>query len=85
MFAAPAAASGADSSSIRLGDESSEAGWLGQNHQYFVGKVWRPVATVRGPHRKPLKLRGFYLKVRFDGSIAGLLDAGGWLTLRAGG
>ena len=32
-----------------------------------------------------MKLRGFDLKVRFDGSIARLLDAGGWLRLRAGG
>ena len=45
----------------------------------------RPVAGVRGPHRKPLQLRGFDLKVRFDGSIARLLDAGGWLGLRVVG
>ena len=32
-----------------------------------------------------MKLRGFDLKVRFDGSIARLLDAGGWLRLRTGG
>ena len=32
-----------------------------------------------------MQLRGFDLKVRFDGSIAPLLDAGGWLGLSAGG
>ena len=46
--------------------------------------LWRPVARLRGPHRKPLQLRGLDLKVRFDGSIAPLLDAAGWLGLSAG-
>ena len=32
-----------------------------------------------------MQLRGFDLKVRFDGSIARVLDAGGWLGLSAGG
>ena len=32
-----------------------------------------------------MKLRGFDLKIRFDCSIARLLDAGGWFGLRAGG
>ena len=32
-----------------------------------------------------MQLRGFDLKVRFDGSIVRLLDAGGWLELSAGG
>ena len=43
------------------------------------------MASRWGPHRKPLQLRGFDLKVRFDGSIARLLDAGGWLRLTADG
>ena len=55
--------------------------WLGRK----FASLWRPLAPVRGPHRKPLQLRGFDLKVRFDGSIARLLDAGGWLGLIAGG
>ena len=62
--------------------------WLGRGLAGLCGPrgaLWRPVATVRGPHRKPLQLRGFDLKVRFGGSIARLLDAGGWLRLRAGG
>ena len=44
--------------------------------------LWR---QYRGPHRKPLKLQGFDLKVRFDCSIARVLNAGGWLKLRARG
>ena len=63
----------------------SEACWLCQDHEYLFGKVWRPVTGVRRPHRKPLKLRGFELKLRFDCCIAWLLDAGGWIKLRAGG
>ena len=55
--------------------------WLGRR----LASLCRPVAAPRGPHRKPLQLRGFDLKVRFDGSIARLLDAGGWLGLSAGG
>ena len=39
------------------------------------------MAALRGPHRKPLQLRGFDLKVRFDGSIVRLLDAGVGLGL----
>ena len=34
------------------------------------GARWRPVAAARKLHRKHLQLRGFDLKVRFDGSIA---------------
>ena len=47
--------------------------------------LWQPMAGRWGHHRKSLKLRWFDLKVRFDCSIARLLDAGGWLRLRAGG
>ena len=56
-----------------------------QSPVYHPPSLRRPVAALRGPHRKPLKLRGLDLKVRFDGSIARLLDAGDWLRLRAGG
>ena len=49
------------------------------------GARWRPVASPWGPHRKPLQLREFDLKVRFDGSIARLLNADGLLGLSAGG
>ena len=44
-----------------------------------------PCGDLTGAHRKPLKLRGFDLKIRFDCSIARLLCAGGWLRLRAVG
>ena len=57
-----------------------EAGWR-ENLPDCAGLC----LPLRGPHRKTLQLRGFDLKVRFDGSIARLLDAGGWLKLRAGG
>ena len=43
---------------------------------YEISMVWESPG---------LQLRGFDLKVRFDGSIARLLDAGGWLGLSAGG
>ena len=60
--------------------------WLARKFPPAVardGNRWRPVASRWGPHRKPLKLRGFDLKVRFDCCISRLLGAHGWLRLSA--
>ena len=48
------------------------------------GNRWRPAASRWGPQRKLLKLRGFDLKVRFDGSIARLLGLGLGLVVGLG-